>query len=117
MLNERAVWPDVYVTYISGAKRARKVEATMTILQRRTLGWMAAVMVVGFPAAALADRQLDPDTLSPKDREFALHGPIGQYDPYGNPATPNCQWSRIQVPTGQGLKWVLQEECQLNFTR
>ena len=83
----------------------------------RAIAIMVTFMIAGLVSAAKADRMVDPDTLSPKDREFALHGPIGQYDPWGQPTTPSCRWSRIQIQTSQGLKWVALEECQLNFSR
>ena len=77
----------------------------------------AVVLGLGMCATARADQMVDPDTLSPKDREFALHGPLGQLDPWGRPSTTGCRWSRMQVPSSKGLKWVAVEECQLNFNR
>ncbi len=77
----------------------------------------AAASLLCLGAAAQADQMIDPDTLPPKAREFALHGPLGDYDPYGRAAQTGCNWSRVQIPTTQGLKWVAREECQLNFSR
>ena len=77
----------------------------------------AVVLSLGMGVGARADRVVDPDTLSPKDREFALHGPLGEVDPWGQRTTTACRWSRMQIPSSQGLKWVAVEECQLNFDK
>jgi len=71
---------------------------------------LLACSVAG-PAFAQAGRMVDPDTLGPAAREYALHGNLYDHDPSGGPAEPGCIWSRIQVPTGQGLKWMDEEEC------
>jgi hypothetical protein len=71
----------------------------------------AVAMGVAFATAARADRLIDPDTLPPGARSFALRGPLYDRDPYGRPALAGCTWSRIQVPTARGLRWVLQEQC------
>ena len=83
----------------------------------RAVSIATVLVIAGWVSAAKADRIVDPDTLSPKDREFTLHGRLGEFDPWGRPTTPSCRWSRIQIPTSQGPKWVAQEECQLNFDR
>src|ERR1700752_55600 len=63
------------------------------------------------PAFAQIGQTIDPDTLPPAQRESALHGPLYDHGPTGAPAEPGCLWSRIQIPSGQGLKWFDQEEC------
>lgn len=45
----------------------------------------------------------------------ALNRNLGDYDPWGRPAEPGCRWSRLQVPTAQGLRWVAVEECDPDF--
>ena len=45
----------------------------------------------------------------------ALNTNLGDYDPWGRPARSGCTWSRMQVPTSQGLRWVAMEECEPEF--
>jgi hypothetical protein len=85
--------------------------------RKATTGSIVAALGVALASPAWADRLVDPDQLPPRAREFALHGPLGAYDPFGNPTNPGCNWSRIQVPSSQGLKWMALEECILNFTK
>lgn len=54
---------------------------------------------------------LDPNVLGPRARARALHGPLGDTNPWGEPSAIGCRWSRIQVPTAQGLRWMVMEEC------
>lgn len=74
-------------------------------------GTAALVMVAALCSSASAARLIDPNTLPPRAREYALYGKLGDRDPYGRPASPGCNWSRIQVPTAQGLRWMATEEC------
>jgi hypothetical protein len=70
------------------------------------------------PRASFAqERNVDPDTLPPRERNFALYGPLGNYDPAGLPAASGCTWSRLQVPTSQGLRWVAHESCDPGMMR
>ena len=73
---------------------------------------LAAVFATAaFAPMAFADRWVDPDTLPPRARHFALHGNLGEIGPFREPARAGCRWSRIQVPTSRGLKWMAHEEC------
>lgn len=76
-------------------------------------GFAAAAMVATFaaPAAAFSVQTIDPSTLSQPERTRALTAPLGDTGPFGEPAGAGCQWSRIQVPTPQGLRWVDVEDC------
>jgi hypothetical protein len=88
-----------------------------TTLHKVPTAFMAIAFAVSFVPSAMADQMIDPDQLPPKAREFALRGPLGARDPFGNPANAGCNWSRVQVPSSQGLKWMAVEECVLNFNR
>jgi hypothetical protein len=33
------------------------------------------------------------------------------------PPDPTCSWSRLQVPTAQGLRWYAQESCPDDFLK
>jgi hypothetical protein len=57
---------------------------------------------------------VDPDTLGPSARVRALYGPLNYTDPWGNPARPGCIWSRIQMQTAQGLRWMAMEDCDID---
>ncbi|HUZ66932.1 MAG TPA: hypothetical protein VMU56_04625 [Beijerinckiaceae bacterium] len=70
-----------------------------------------ALLFASLPVQAGWDRMLDPLTLPPRAQAAALHGPLGQYGPLGQPASPGCTWSRISTPTLQGLRWMLLETC------
>jgi hypothetical protein len=72
-------------------------------------------LALGATTAAAFSRNVDPQTLSPRARAFALYGPLGDYGPTGRPTEPGCQWSRLQIPTAQGLRWVAHEECDPDF--
>ena len=76
-------------------------------------GFAAAIMASAFAAPALAFgvQTIDPSSLSPAERTRALTAPLGDTDPFGEPASPGCQWSCIQVPTFSGLHWVDVEDC------
>ncbi len=89
----------------------------MTRAKRLCIGVATATLGIGFYSAAMADRIVDPQSLPPRARAFALNGPLGQLDPYGRPAAPGCRWSRLQVPTATGLRWVAQEECDRPYWR
>ncbi len=80
----------------------------------------ARALVTGCAAVMLAAPALatpgvawtiDPLTLPPPLQRQALTGPLGDRDPFGNPAQPGCLWSRMQVPTMQGLRWLDEEVC------
>lgn len=79
----------------------------------RTFGALCALTVLAAPALAMPGVvwMIDPLTLPPALRAQALTAPLGDYDPFGQPADPGCLWSRLQVPTMQGLRWVDIEEC------
>ncbi len=84
--------------------------------KRLACGGLAAMVLGGaLCSAANAARFVDPSTLPPKARHYALYGKLGDHDPYGRPAEPGCQWSRIQTPTAHGLRWVAEEECNPDF--
>lgn len=84
----------------------------MIIRQTTLLAAALLTSSVAGTAFAQVGRTIDPDTLPPAQRDYALHGRLYDRDPTGALASPGCLWSRIQVPTGQGLKWLDQEECQ-----
>jgi hypothetical protein len=84
---------------------------------RLSLALIAAIMTLPPLWSARADQLLDPDQLPARDRNYALHGALGSTDPWRHPANPGCSWSRVQVPTSQGLKWMASEECTLEFER
>jgi hypothetical protein len=78
----------------------------------------ARVLVTGCAAAMLATPvlakvvwRIDPLTLPPPLRQQALTAPYNIYGPTGDPVPNGCHWSRMQVPTTQGLRWILEEEC------
>ena len=80
----------------------------------------ARALVTGCAAVMLAAPALatpgvawtiDPLTLPPPLRHQALTAPLGDTDPFGNRADPGCRWSRMQVPTTQGLRWLDEEVC------
>jgi hypothetical protein len=83
--------------------------------RRVRLALAAAVAVAAFAPAAFADRWVDPDTLPPRARQFALHGNLGAVGPFGEPTRMGCRWSRLQVPTSRGLKWMAHEECDQDW--
>lgn len=76
-------------------------------------GFATVVMALAFatPVLAFGAEVIDPWSLSPVQRARALTAPLGDTDPFGGPASPGCQWSRLQVPTLQGLHWVDVEDC------
>jgi hypothetical protein len=76
---------------------------------------LGSVFVSGLAMAQT--RFVDPQTLSPRERAYALHGNLGDRDPTGRPAASGCQWSRIQVPTAQGLRWLNEEQCNPGMMR
>jgi hypothetical protein len=86
------------------------------------IGKLAFASLVGLSTSAFTlasagafERNVDPDTMSPQAREFALHGPLGDLGPSGRPAGPGCRWSRLQIPTAEGLRWVAHEDCDQAF--
>ena len=89
----------------------------MTKAQKLMHGGLAAVFVAAFGCslAMASERNVDPETMSPRVREFALHGPLGDLGPTGRPAGPGCRWSRLQIPTPEGLRWVAHEQCDPGF--
>jgi hypothetical protein len=76
-------------------------------------GFAAAVMASAFvaPALAFGVQTIDPSSLSPAQRTRALTAPLGDTAPFGEPASPGCRWSRLQMPTPQGLQWIDVENC------
>ena len=85
----------------------------MTKTRKLAAGGFAALFVAatGCSSAMAFDRMLDPNVLPPQEREFALHGPLGDVGPRGEPTPTGCQWSRLQVPTSEGLRWIAIEQC------
>ena len=73
----------------------------------------AGTMLAAAPAFAGADAnwRIYPDTLPPAQRQQALTARLGPTGPFGEPASPGCNWTRIQVPSTQGLQWVDEENC------
>lgn len=43
--------------------------------------------------------------------DSSIHQPLGDKGPQGQPAGSRCQWSRMQIPTVMGLRWVAEEDC------
>jgi hypothetical protein len=84
----------------------------MGLATRSIVACCAAAMLAA-PALAAPDVAwtIDPLALPPPLRQQALNGPLGDRDPFGNPAQPGCIWTRIQVPTTQGLRWLDEENC------
>jgi hypothetical protein len=92
----------------------------MTILskERAACGVGIVLLASAFSVAAYAQtRFVDPQTLNPRARAHALRSPLGDTDPWGRPASAGCTWSRMQVPTAQGLRWVAMEECNPDMWR
>ena len=54
---------------------------------------------------------IDPLTLPPAQRAQVLNARIGRRGPFGDLAPHGCKWSRMQIPTPQGLRWVAEEIC------
>ena len=74
-----------------------------------------AIMVpVAVPpaSAALVRRVIIPSARShPNAHARALKAPLYDRDPLGQPIPANCSWTRLQVPTAAGLRWVDEEHC------
>ena len=85
---------------------ARRIAAAL-------VGASAVTVSAVAPAFAGADVtwRIDPDTLPPAQRAQALTARLGSTGPFGEPVMPGCIWTRIQVPTTQGLRWMLEEDC------
>ena len=77
----------------------------------------AAAIALSGTAAMAFQRYLDPNTLPPRERAFALYGPLGDIGPTGQPAHPGCTWSRLQVPTSEGLRWMAVQDCDRDWDR
>jgi hypothetical protein len=73
---------------------------------------VAAVMMsaVATPSFAFT-RIIDPSILTPAQQARLLAAPLGDFGPFGERADPLCQWSRLQVPTVLGLRWIAVESC------
>lgn len=72
------------------------------LTKRIVAGSFAAAMLAAGAAPAFAfDAVIPPN---PAAR-------LGNYGPYGHRASPHCTWSRIQVPTASGLRWVAVRSC------
>lgn len=81
----------------------------MHMLSRKLLigGFAAATIISGLSAPAFAfARIVVPSDLSPTRATQALSAPLGDTGPFGKAAEPGAQWSRLQMPTSQGLQWV-----------
>jgi hypothetical protein len=75
---------------------------------------VAACIFMMSTGAAVAgpQRMLDPLTLPPQERQEALTAPLGRHGPFGEPSDPGCRWSRYSTPTPQGVRWLLEEDCE-----
>ncbi|HUZ67948.1 MAG TPA: hypothetical protein VMU56_09840 [Beijerinckiaceae bacterium] len=62
-------------------------------------------------ANAGPQRVIDPSSLTPRERAEFYRAPLGDTGPFGEPVQADCMWSRLQVPTAQGLRWEAIEEC------
>ena len=84
------------------------------MINPKTALFTAAFLNSFLAGAAFAQRgqTIDPETLPAAARDYALHGQLYDRDPLGHPASPGCIWSRLQVPTSQGLRWLDVEDCQ-----
>jgi hypothetical protein len=77
---------------------------------------LAAAAVAPF-AVAPASATLTRRVIIPSARRHpaahaqALRDPLYTRDPWGQPIPANCHWTRLQVPTSQGLRWVDEEHC------
>jgi len=73
----------------------------------------SGAFALSFAAAAYAmpARTIDPSSLSPRQRAEFYRAPLGDTGPFGEPVQAGCMWSRLQVPTAQGLRWEAIEEC------
>jgi hypothetical protein len=60
-------------------------------------------LVVGPASAKIVARVIVPDS--------EIHEPLGDNGPSGERATSGCRWSRLQVPTVMGLRWIAEESC------
>jgi hypothetical protein len=68
------------------------------------VGAVAFSSLLASPASAtIVARVIVPDS--------DIHKPLGDNGPDGKPATSGCRWSRLQIPTVMGLRWVAEEEC------
>jgi hypothetical protein len=84
-----------------------KTTASWKKVAVRALG---AAALASFVCATVAEAQTRMvPTQSYKHRRTATN--LGDYDPWGQPARAGCTWSRIQVPTSQGLRWQAIEDC------
>jgi hypothetical protein len=83
----------------------------------RTKSLAAAAAICGVSlafagsAAAAPAWTIYPSQLSPQQRAEFYAAPLGSTGPFGDPTPVGCRWSRIQIPTAQGLEWVAQEDC------
>jgi hypothetical protein len=73
-------------------------------------GLGAIVLASMLSAAAYAQTRTVP-THAARHNAPAANSNLGDYDPWGRPATAGCTWSRLQVPTPQGLRWEAVEDC------
>ncbi len=74
-------------------------------------GFLAGLLFAGSGTATFAQRLVDPQSLSPQERANVERGPLYDRDPSGRTARPGCTWSRIQIMTATGLRWVASEDC------
>jgi len=65
-------------------------------------------------AAPGVSSSIDPQSLPPSLQQRTLNAPLGETDPFGNRTEAGCRWSRMQIPTSQGLRWMDEEDCNLN---
>ena len=73
-----------------------------------------ALGAAGTAAFAGPERIIDPSALTPSQRAEFWRSPLGDVGPFGEPTQGDCQWSRLQVPTAEGLRWIAIEECGSN---
>jgi len=67
-------------------------------------GALALSSQLAGPASAhIVARVIVPDS--------EIHEPLGDNGPSGEPAVSGCRWSRLQVPTVMGLRWIAEESC------
>lgn len=67
---------------------------------------------IATPAFAPLHPMVGRDTFPSAQREYALHGKLYDHGPTSAPASSGCTWGQIQTPTGEGLKWMVEEQCQ-----
>jgi hypothetical protein len=72
---------------------------------------LTAMMGAGPALADDVDTRIFVDSLPPALQRQVMTAPIRRIGPFGVLAPIGCAWSRRQIPTAQGLKWVAEEVC------